>query len=118
MADGVDVVLDLEHQALSLEVGDDGQLAARLAFDNPVAAAEMRARADELRRQLMEAGFQLAGDALEFAERQGGDASSQDRWGRDRSAFSGAARVAEAADAQPGQWISLSVAREGVDLKV
>lgn len=103
---------------VSIEVGDDGQLMARLAFDNPAAAAEMRARADELRRQLTDAGFQLAGDALEFSERQGGDASSHDTWGRDRSAFAGAARVAEAADAQPGPWISLSVAREGVDLKV
>lgn len=103
---------------VSIEVGDDGQLMARLAFDNPAAAAEMRARADELRRQLTDAGFQLAGDALEFSERQGGDASSHDAWGRDRSAFAGAARVAEAADAQPGPWISLSVAREGVDLKV
>ena len=43
---------DLGRVDVSLEIGKDGQLSARLAFDNPAAAADLRGRADELRRQL------------------------------------------------------------------
>lgn len=111
---------DLGRVDVSLEVGADGALAARLAFDNPAAAAELRGRADELRRQLQDAGFQLAQDSLQFAER---DASGSGR-GFDRRqdrAFSGAARLtaqAEAAAPAPDRWIPLTVSPKGVDLKV
>lgn len=54
---------------VSLEIDADGHLAARLVFDNPLAATDLRGRADELRRQLEDAGFTLARDALDFAER-------------------------------------------------
>jgi flagellar hook-length control protein FliK len=54
---------------VSLEIESDGQVTARLAFDNPAAAADLRARADELRRQLLDAGLQVSPDDLEFAER-------------------------------------------------
>lgn len=53
-----------------LEIDAEGRLAARLAFDNPVAAADLRGRADELRRQLEQAGFQLSEDALSFSDRE------------------------------------------------
>ena len=111
---------DLGRVDVSVEVGADGALAARLAFDNPAAAAELRSRADELRRQLQDAGFQLAQDSLQFAER---DASGSGR-GFDRRqdrAFSGAARLtaqAEAAAPAPDRWIPLTVSPKGVDLKV
>ncbi len=54
---------------VTLDIDDDGQLSARLAFDNPLAATELRGRADELRRQLEDAGFTLARDALDFSSR-------------------------------------------------
>ncbi|WP_427788956.1 flagellar hook-length control protein FliK [Brevundimonas diminuta] len=108
---------------VSLEIESDGQVTARLAFDNPAAAADLRARADELRRQLLEAGLQLSPDDLEFAERDpasgfGGGAFERQP---DRRAFTGAARLAAEADTAlpaPGAWASLSLTPDRVDLKV
>ncbi|AYG96369.1 flagellar hook-length control protein FliK [Brevundimonas naejangsanensis] len=113
---------ELGRVDVSLEIDSDGRLTARLAFDNPAAAADLRGRADELRRQLQEAGFHLAEDSLEFAER---DPSSNFGGGferqPDRRAFAGAARLAAEADAAvppPGAWTSLSLTPDRVDLKV
>lgn len=108
---------------VSLEIESDGQVTARLAFDNPAAAADLRARADELRRQLLDAGLQLSRDDLEFAERDpssgfGGGAFERQP---DRRAFSGAARLAAEADSvvpSPSAWTSLSLTPDRVDLKV
>ncbi len=109
---------------VSLEIDSDGRLAARLAFDNPAAATDMRARADELRRQLQDAGFQLTQDSLEFSERNpssgfgGGGAFER---APDRRAFAGAARLAAEADVAlpaPGAWASLSMTPDRVDMKV
>ncbi|MDQ1153008.1 flagellar hook-length control protein FliK [Brevundimonas sp. SORGH_AS_0993] len=114
---------DLGRVDVSLEIGSDGQLAARLAFDNPAAAAELRGRADELRRQLQDAGFQVAGDALDFSQRDpsaggGGFARQQQR----AALFDGGARLASEADAvslpAPGAWTTLSQTPDRVDLKV
>ncbi|MNX85292.1 Flagellar hook-length control protein FliK [compost metagenome] len=109
---------------VSLEIDSDGRLAARLAFDNPAAATDMRARADELRRQLQDAGFQLTQDSLEFSERNPssgfGGGGAFDR-APDRRAFAGAARLAAEADAalpSPGAWASLSMTPDRVDMKV
>lgn len=105
---------------VSIEIDSDGRLAARLAFDNPAAATELRGRADELRRQLEEAGLHLDGDALQFTER---DPSSGDRAfsGFDRRAFARASDVHDQADqtaVEPATWHSLSLTRDRVDLKV
>lgn len=111
---------DLGRVDVSMEVGADGALTARLAFDNPAAAAELRGRADELRRQLQDAGFQLAQDSLQFSQRDG----SQSRREFDRRpdrAFSGAAKLAADADAAApitARWTPLTLAPRGVDLKV
>ncbi|WP_292104341.1 flagellar hook-length control protein FliK [Brevundimonas sp.] len=116
-----DMVLTPAHLGrvdVRMEVDSDGQLTARLVFDNPAAAAELRGRADELRRQLEAAGFQISDSSLEFAERDGGRREHPfDR--RDR-AFSGAGRLADTADAvsAPPRWTTLSLAPEGVDMKV
>ncbi|MNT14790.1 hypothetical protein D3C72_1498090 [compost metagenome] len=84
----------------------------------------MRARADELRRQLQDAGFQLTQDSLEFSERNpssgfsGGGAFDR---APDRRAFAGAARLAVQADVAlppPGPWASLSLTPDRVDMKV
>ena len=114
---------DLGRVNVSLEIGDDGQLAARLSFDNPAAAAELRGRADELRRQLQDAGFQLAGDALDFNHRdqpQGGDAFERQQ--QRNALFGGGSRLALTADASsiltPGVWTNLSLTPDRVDMKV
>jgi hypothetical protein len=108
---------------VSLEIESDGQVTARLAFDNPAAAADLRARADELRRQLLDAGLQLSRDDLEFAEHEPSSGFSGGAFERqpDRRAFSGAARLAAEADSvvpPPSAWTSLSLTPDRVDLKV
>ena len=109
---------DLGRVDVRMEVDSDGQLTARLAFDNPAAAAELRGRADELRRQLEASGFQMSDSSLEFAERDGGRRDQPfDQRGR---AFAGAGRLADAADpiSTPPRWTALSLTPEGVDMKV
>lgn len=110
---------DLGRVDVSMEVGADGALTARLAFDNPAAAAELRGRADELRRQLQDAGFQLSQDSLQFAERDASSGRGFDR--RQDRAFAGAARVTADADVAappPGRWTPLTLSPQGVDMKV
>ncbi|HEY1225393.1 MAG TPA: flagellar hook-length control protein FliK, partial [Brevundimonas sp.] len=107
---------------VSLDIDADGQLAARLAFDNPVAAMDLRGRVDELRRQLEDQGFKLADDALQFTNRdpQGrGDGFD----GRRERAFARSNRLNDDADLElsapvAGRWMSLSLTPDRVDLKV
>lgn len=107
---------------VKLDIDAEGRLNARLAFDNPAAATDLRGRVDDLRRQLETAGFQLADDAFEFAERDsassGFDRGQDARHGQNR-AFAAAARLNADIDiAQPPQWLALSLSPSGVDMKV
>ena len=113
---------ELGRVDVKLDIDAEGRLNARLAFDNPMAATDLRGRADELRRQLEAAGFQLADDAFEFAERDSGssafDRGQDARHGSNR-AFAAAARLKDETDvAQPPQWMALSLSPSGVDMKV
>ena len=113
---------ELGRVDVKLDIDSEGRLAARLAFDNPAAATDLRGRADELRRQLEAAGFQLADDAFEFAERDSGssafDRGQDARHGQSR-AFAAAARLNNEIDvAQPPKWLALSLSPSGVDMKV
>ena len=113
---------DLGRVDVKLDIDSEGRLAARLAFDNPVAATDLRGRVDDLRRELEEAGFHLADDAFEFAERDSGssgfDRGQDARHGQNR-AFAAASRLnAEIDVAQPPRWMALSLSPAGVDLKV
>ena len=110
---------DLGRVDVSLSIDKDGRLAARMAFDNPLAATELRGRADELRRQLEDAGFTIAHDGFDFSERQPG--SSDSGFGRrQQNAFAGAAQLSASAEAAvaPPVWMSLSLTPQGVDVKV
>ncbi len=113
---------ELGRVDVKLDIDSEGRLAARLAFDNPVAAADLRGRVDELRRQLEAAGFQLAEDALEFAERDSGSSAfdrGHDAHHNQGRAFSAAARLNDETDAaQPAQRLALSLTPAGVDMKV
>ncbi len=115
---------DLGRVDVSLEIGKDGQLSARLAFDNPAAAADLKGRADELRRQLQDAGFQVAGDALDFSQRDpsAGNGGAFDRQQQRNALFAGGTRLAAQADTPivptPGAWINHSQTPDRVDLKV
>lgn len=114
---------DLGRVDVTVEIDADGQLAARLAFDNPAAAADLRGRADELRRQLQDAGFQLSQDSLDFSQRDpssGGGAF--DRQQQRNALFAGGSRLAAQADlaAAPiaGAWTNHSLTPERVDVRV
>jgi flagellar hook-length control protein FliK len=113
---------DLGRVDVKLDIDAEGRLAARLAFDNPAAAADLRGRADELRRQLQDAGFHLADDAFEFADRDSGSSAfdrGQGGDGRQNRAFNAASRLnAETDIVPPPRWMALSLTPAGVDLKV
>ncbi|WP_292101227.1 flagellar hook-length control protein FliK [Brevundimonas sp.] len=113
---------ELGRVDVKLDIDSEGRLNARLAFDNPVAATDLRGRADELRRQLEDAGFHLAADAFEFAERDSGSSAfdrGQDARNGSSRAFAAASRLNNEIDvAQPPQWLALSLSPSGVDMKV
>lgn len=113
---------ELGRVDVKLDIDSEGRLNARLAFDNPAAATDLRGRADELRRQLEEAGFHLDEDALQFAERDSGSSAfdrGQDARDGQSRAFTAAARLnAEIDVAQPPGWMALSLSPAGVDMKV
>ena len=113
---------DLGRVDVKLDIDSEGRLAARLAFDNPAAATDLRGRVDELRRQLEDAGFHLADDAFEFAERDSGSQRLRPWAGparRQSRAFAAAARLnAETTTPSPPRWMSLSLSPSGVDMKV
>ena len=114
---------DLGRVDVRMEIDGDGRLTARLAFDNPAAAAELRGRVDDLRRQLEASGFQIGEDALEFTEREGGRDQPFDRHFADREpgrAFAGAGRLIDdpSIAPPPTRWAALTLTPEGVDMKV
>lgn len=113
---------ELGRVDVKLDIDSEGRLNARLAFDNPAAATDLRGRADELRRQLEDAGFHLADDAFEFAERDSGSSAfdrGQDARNGQSRAFTAASRLnAEIDVAQPPRWMALSLSPSGVDMKV
>ncbi len=113
---------ELGRVDVKLDIDSEGRLQARLAFDNPAAATDLRGRADELRRQLEDAGFHLAKDAFEFAERDSGSSAfdrGQDARKGSSRAFAAATRLNTEIDvAQPPRWLALSLSPSGVDMKV
>jgi hypothetical protein len=113
---------ELGRVDVKLDIDSEGRLNARLAFDNPAAATDLRGRADELRRQLEDAGFHLAADAFEFAERDSGSSAfdrGQDARNGSSRAFAAASRLNTEIDvAQPPRWLALSLSPSGVDMKV
>jgi flagellar hook-length control protein FliK len=111
---------DLGRVDVSLDIDENGRLAARLAFDNPAAALDMKGRVDELRRQLEEAGFHLADDAFQFTDRDRSSGEAFDR--RQGRAFAAASRLSSETDAAAplpaASWMSLSLTPDRVDMKV
>ena len=113
---------ELGRVDVKLDIDSEGRLNARLAFDNPAAATDLRGRADELRRQLEDAGFHLAEDAFEFTDRDSGSSAfdrGQDARNGSSRAFATASRLNTEADvAQPPLWMALTLSPLGVDMKV
>ena len=83
-----DVALDpqgLGRVNVSLRIAADGTMSAAMSFDTPQAAAELRARSDELQRALSQAGFNVADGGLTFDV--SGDSARQGRGQDARSLF-------------------------------
>ena len=111
---------ELGRVDVSLDIDEHGRLAARLAFDNPAAALDMKGRVDDLRRQLEDAGFHLADDAFQFTQRERSSGEAFDR--RQGRAFAAASRLSDETDAAAPvtapRWMSLSLTPDRVDMKV
>jgi flagellar hook-length control protein FliK len=108
---------DLGKIDVRLDIDAEGRLAARLAFDNPAAAADLRGRVDDLRRDLEQAGFQLSEDAFSFADREGARERREGAGDGSLGSFARSAEVSEDADAaaQPALRV---MARLGLDVRV
>ncbi len=100
-----------------LDIDAEGRLAARLAFDNPAAAVELRGRVDELRRDLEQAGFQLSEDAFSFTDREGSRERREAMADGILRSFARSAEASELADlaAQPALRV---MTRLGLDVRV
>jgi hypothetical protein len=112
-----------------VEVGADGRISAAMSFDNPQAAADVKARAADLQRALADAGFD-ASNGLSFdvagdpGSGAGGGAFAQD--GQDfGQAFRGRAfqaaldNAGDAAQAALSPMLNLSLgAQSGVDVRI
>ncbi|MFN4288210.1 MAG: flagellar hook-length control protein FliK [Brevundimonas sp.] len=99
---------------VKMSVDGDGRVAARLAFDNPLAMTDFRGRADELRRELEAAGFTLSDEGFEFTERERREALPL--W--ERHDAPGRAPNPETETVTPARWLALGPAREGVDVRI
>lgn len=106
----------------------NGRVTAAMVFDNPQAAAELKARAAELQRSLEQAGFDLSG-GLSFEARDGGEAGRGWRQAQDQNegrgmrgqAFQNAFETAaEAADVAESGALRLrrGVNTSGLDVRV
>jgi len=109
--------LELGRVDVRLDIDAEGRLAARLAFDNPAAAVDLRGRVDDLRRELQQAGFQLADDAFSFTDRgsSGGRQAQDDEGARRAHARSGELADQTDAAAQPALR---AMTRLGLDVRV
>ena len=63
---------------VKVQVDRNGQVRAALAFDNPQAAADLKAHAADLKAALNQAGFDVSDDGLSFNLNSRGQQSAQD----------------------------------------
>jgi flagellar hook-length control protein FliK len=76
-----------------IEIGAQGKLTASMAFENPLAASELRARAGDLQKALEQAGFDISGGIrFEVAADRGQGQAGQGQFGQDPSNNGGASR--------------------------
>ena len=76
-----------------IEIGAQGKLTASMAFENPLAAAELRTRAGELQKALEQAGFDVSGGIrFDVAADRGQGQGGQGQFGHDPSNNGGASR--------------------------
>lgn len=109
--------VELGRVDVRLDIDAEGRLAARLAFDNPAAAVELRGRVDELRRDLQQAGFQLADDAFSFADRGGSGRDQAGHGDNGRGVHARSAEIAAEIDAA-AQPALRTMTRLGLDVRV
>ncbi|HKP79927.1 MAG TPA: flagellar hook-length control protein FliK, partial [Phenylobacterium sp.] len=79
-----DVQLDphgLGKVDVRIEIGAQGRITAGMTFDNPQAAADVKARASELHRALEQAGFDISGGiSFDVADDRGRQQQQDQAW--------------------------------------
>ncbi|WP_297696999.1 flagellar hook-length control protein FliK, partial [Phenylobacterium sp.] len=123
-----DVQLDpagLGHVDVRVEIGAHGRITAALWFDNPQAARELAARADELAQALQQAGFDLTGGlSFDVAGDRGRNPGDEDGEAQPGAAMRGRAFQAaltgagDAIDIAAGALRRSGRAASGVDIRI
>jgi flagellar hook-length control protein FliK len=109
-----------------IEINADGRVSAAMSFDTPQAAAELRARANELQRALAQSGFDVSGGlSFDVTQDQGRGSGQQNAFQNNdnsgRQAFRGrafAAALETAGDAAQAALIDRRATPSGVDVRI
>lgn len=121
-----DVQLDpagLGKVDVRVQIGADGKMSAAMSFDTPQAAAELRARSNELQQALAQSGFDVSGGmSFDVSTDRGQNGQAQNQQPEAGAAFRGKAFQAAldtTADAPPASHLSLRrTSASGVDVRI
>jgi hypothetical protein len=104
---------------VKLEINAAGEVSARLMFDRPEAAAELRARAAELRTALEQAGFSLSAGGLSFDSAAGGRRSPEQGFAQGQERQDARFRFEAAPDLVPDTPLARHArAPRGLDVRI
>ena len=111
---------------VSVEINAHGRISTSMAFDNPQAAADVKARSADLQQALEQAGFDMSGgmnfDVAGQQNRQGQGFAGSDGGQGERSfrgrAFQAALDTADEADSQAGSLNLRRGLRSAVDVRI
>jgi hypothetical protein len=108
-----------------IEINADGRVSAAMSFDTPQAAAELKARANELQRALAQSGFDVTGGlTFDVTQDQGRGSGQQNAFQNNENtgqAFRGrafAAALETAGDAAQAALIDRRATPSGVDVRI
>lgn len=104
-----------------IEIGANGALRAKMAFDDAATAQEMGGRHTELRAALQSAGFDVPEGALSFDVASGGGGAFAERQDGDRAATPFFHNLADTADQDPAAVVKnyfSAAGSSGVDIRV
>ena len=121
-----DVQLDpagLGKVDVRVEIGADGKMSAAMSFDTPQAAAELRARSNELQQALAQSGFDVSGGmSFDVSTDRGQNGQAQNQQPEAGAAFRGKAFQAAldtTGDAPPATLLTRQrSSASGVDIRI
>jgi flagellar hook-length control protein FliK len=106
-----------------VEIGADGKMSAAMSFDTPQAAAELRARSNELQQALAQSGFDVSGGmSFDVSTDRGQNGQAQNQQPQAGAAFRGRAFQAAldtTADTPPATLFTRQrSSASGVDIRI